>query len=275
MDKTYTVKKRKRRIISYYDKDITLHIGNESLHLNAVEIPYESIASIILNPVSDRVDYIITLKTDENSRHTARRYEFKLTTFDKAKEINEIDAAFSAISLSYHINYYFTCATVYNFGSTLIADDELVKICIFNNHFELKSLQEEKTFNSIKFDENVKVKIETKAEVERRVKTMSLSAEAPILTFNENTEEDTLFLSIDYKDSHQQNQLILLSYYIEPMYRELTNKIKSFLSKGIKGSIVKSGVDPIDEIKKYKELLDANIISKNEFNAKKKELLGI
>ncbi|NLL86344.1 MAG: SHOCT domain-containing protein [Syntrophomonadaceae bacterium] len=33
--------------------------------------------------------------------------------------------------------------------------------------------------------------------------------------------------------------------------------------------------DPIEEIKKYKSLMEEGIISKEEFEAKKKQLLGI
>ena len=36
-----------------------------------------------------------------------------------------------------------------------------------------------------------------------------------------------------------------------------------------------SSIDAIDEIKKYKALMEDGIISQNEFNAKKKQLLGI
>ncbi|UKI57584.1 MAG: SHOCT domain-containing protein [Clostridium sp.] len=38
----------------------------------------------------------------------------------------------------------------------------------------------------------------------------------------------------------------------------------------------KSEIDPIEEIKKYKELLDSGIISQDEFNKKrKKDLLNL
>ena len=34
-------------------------------------------------------------------------------------------------------------------------------------------------------------------------------------------------------------------------------------------------IDPVEEIKKYKELLDLGIISQEEFDEKKKDLLGL
>lgn len=40
-------------------------------------------------------------------------------------------------------------------------------------------------------------------------------------------------------------------------------------------SSISSGVSPADEIRKYKELLDMGAITDSEFDAKKKELLGL
>ena len=51
------------------------------------------------------------------------------------------------------------------------------------------------------------------------------------------------------------------------------NKILNRLNK--KASTEKSAVSSADELKKYKELLDSGIISQEEFDAKKKQLLNI
>ena len=51
------------------------------------------------------------------------------------------------------------------------------------------------------------------------------------------------------------------------------NKILNRLNK--KASTEKSAVSRADELKKYKELLDSGIISQEEFDAKKKQLLNI
>ena len=40
-------------------------------------------------------------------------------------------------------------------------------------------------------------------------------------------------------------------------------------------NVVSAGVSSADELKKYKELLDAGIITQVEFDAKKKQLLGL
>ena len=40
-------------------------------------------------------------------------------------------------------------------------------------------------------------------------------------------------------------------------------------------NVVASGISPADELKKFKELLDLGIVSQEEFDAKKKQLLGL
>ena len=60
--------------------------------------------------------------------------------------------------------------------------------------------------------------------------------------------------------------------------REITNYIKSRLdeikTKGYSPSIVQF-ISPAEELKKMKELLDMGIITQEEFDAKKKQLLGL
>jgi len=58
---------------------------------------------------------------------------------------------------------------------------------------------------------------------------------------------------------------------------ELFSAITNLLLERQKGktTIVSEKSDSVDEIKKYKELLDSGIITQEEFDAKKKELLGL
>ena len=41
------------------------------------------------------------------------------------------------------------------------------------------------------------------------------------------------------------------------------------------GTTVQAALSPAEELKKFKELLDIGIISQKEFDAKKKQLLGL
>jgi len=63
-------------------------------------------------------------------------------------------------------------------------------------------------------------------------------------------------------------------------FKEIFNKnftkTKENVTKGVNNLINKfNKKDPIEELKKYKELLDSNVITEEEFNKKKKELLGL
>lgn len=63
---------------------------------------------------------------------------------------------------------------------------------------------------------------------------------------------------------------------------KVSNKIKS-MGKGVSGLIGSLGKktpaagaqDPVEQVKKLKELLDMDAITQEEFDAKKKELLGL
>ena len=42
-----------------------------------------------------------------------------------------------------------------------------------------------------------------------------------------------------------------------------------------RGATIQAALSPADELKKFKELLDMGVISQEEFDAKKKQLLGL
>ncbi len=56
------------------------------------------------------------------------------------------------------------------------------------------------------------------------------------------------------------------------IYNYVDGKIREYKTKG---SAPMQQLSPADELKKFKELLDSDIITQEEFNAKKKALLGI
>ena len=57
------------------------------------------------------------------------------------------------------------------------------------------------------------------------------------------------------------------------VYEYIKSKIKE--AKQLKNNQFVGGVSAADELKKFKELLDVGIISQEEFEAKKKQLLGL
>lgn len=63
---------------------------------------------------------------------------------------------------------------------------------------------------------------------------------------------------------------------LEPQFRETVLKIESIIKQNVALSIeTVSPTSSTDEIRKYKELLDDGILTQEEFDFKKKELLGI
>lgn len=59
---------------------------------------------------------------------------------------------------------------------------------------------------------------------------------------------------------------------MKEIYNYIDGKIREYKNKG-NGTVQQ--LSSADELKKFKELLDAGIITQDEFDAKKKELLGI
>ncbi len=57
-------------------------------------------------------------------------------------------------------------------------------------------------------------------------------------------------------------------------YKILEASLNNYKARQVSKEI-SPAISAADEIKKYKDLLDNNIISQDEFNAKKKELLGL
>lgn len=60
-----------------------------------------------------------------------------------------------------------------------------------------------------------------------------------------------------------------ISWMRFPMRGRIIDSFKS------KQNAVPSAVSPMDELKKLKELLDMGIVTQEEFDAKKKQLLGL
>lgn len=59
---------------------------------------------------------------------------------------------------------------------------------------------------------------------------------------------------------------------MKEIYNYVDGKIREYKNKG---NETVQQLSPADELKKFKELLDAGIITQDEFDAKKKELLGL
>ncbi|MBO5927967.1 MAG: SHOCT domain-containing protein [Clostridia bacterium] len=93
------------------------------------------------------------------------------------------------------------------------------------------------------------------------------------------------FIQFEYPGSHSgqnnfnsENTFIIMKgktdiEQCEKAYQYIKERISFY--KNQKNSPIISAISPAEELKKFKELLDSGIITQDEFNAKKKELLGL
>lgn len=79
------------------------------------------------------------------------------------------------------------------------------------------------------------------------------------------------------KNLHSENSFVFLYGKENDLYDKAYQYIKERISyyKQQKNTPTVAASSPADELKKFKELLDSGIITEEEFNAKKKELLGL
>lgn len=68
---------------------------------------------------------------------------------------------------------------------------------------------------------------------------------------------------------------IIVIEKMEEIANYIRKRIDEIKTNGDAVQNVVSSISPADELKKFKELLDAEIITQEEFDAKKKQLLGI
>ena len=65
------------------------------------------------------------------------------------------------------------------------------------------------------------------------------------------------------------------NYAIHSAVTELLNNRQEKVSAPVEQHIINTPISNADELKKYKELLDSGVITQEEFDAKKKQLLGL
>ena len=100
----------------------------------------------------------------------------------------------------------------------------------------------------------------------------------------------TGFLQFEYAGSHSVNNFVnensftfsatigtakykRLKEEMPPVYEYVQKRIREVKEEKNKQATIE--ISSVDEIRKYKELLDDGIISNEEFEAKKKQLLGL
>ena len=82
--------------------------------------------------------------------------------------------------------------------------------------------------------------------------------------------------SFNARDS--ENTVIAKSRADDKIFKEIKDYIEAIKEKTSNNqgaTIIQQAASPAEELKKFKELLDAGIITQEEFDAKKKQLLGL
>lgn len=105
-----------------------------------------------------------------------------------------------------------------------------------------------------------------------------------------NLDLTTGFIQFEYAGSHSGNNFVSensftfsatigtgkykeLKQMMPGVYEDIQKRVQE--AKANKNAPVKAGLSSAEELKKFKELLDLGVISQEEFDAKKKQLLGL
>lgn len=71
------------------------------------------------------------------------------------------------------------------------------------------------------------------------------------------------------------DQTVISNEKMEEIANYVRKRVDEIKTAGEKGSTIVNAVSPAEEVKKLKELLDLGIITQEEFDAKKRQLLGL
>ena len=136
--------------------------------------------------------------------------------------------------------------------------------------------------NSISLDSIVGVSIKTEEQIHQHMKSRlsvtrmallgPLALAAPKRKVKTN-KTVTTYLTVDYVDGVMNGSLLFSGNGIHNLANMLNNVIHA-RSKSVVADEANT-VDPIEEVKRFKELLDLGIISQEEYDTKRKELLKL
>lgn len=132
----------------------------------------------------------------------------------------------------------------------------------------------------IPFSDMVGVHFETTDQIEKRITaTRLLTLGVFALAFKKKKKTTEKFFTIDYEENGLENTVLLSGPNAQIAHSETFNRLSKYkLNNKPNESVQQETVqtnDPYEELKKLKELLDMGIITQEEFDKKKKELLKL
>lgn len=135
---------------------------------------------------------------------------------------------------------------------------------------------------TINFENILGLHFETADQISHRITaTRILTLGVFALAFKKKKKSTEKYFTIDFRDNDIENTVVIGGKNAQiahsKTYERYTNYLKrnKTLETENKTEVEQVSIDPYEEIKKAKELLDMGIISQEEFEQKKKELLGL
>lgn len=127
------------------------------------------------------------------------------------------------------------------------------------------------------------VHFETVEQINRRITATRLVLLGPFaLAFKKKQKDNEKYLTIDFNHKGIENTCVIGGKNVADAHSKIFERYAGFVQRNPKieantsnDQSAKLNNDPYEELKKAKELLDMGIISQEEFEAKKKELLNL
>lgn len=128
----------------------------------------------------------------------------------------------------------------------------------------------------IDFSSITGIHYETAEQISRRITATRLLALGPLaFAFKKKKKDSEKYLTIEFIMNDMECAVLFSGKKSQDAYSKLFERYSSFKNRQINEKTTENSNDPYEELKKLKELLDMEIISEEEFESKKKELLNI
>ena len=128
----------------------------------------------------------------------------------------------------------------------------------------------------IDFSSITGIHYETAEQISRRITaTRLLTLGVFAFAFKKKKKDSEKYLTIEFIMNDMECAVLFSGKKSQDAYSKLFERYSGFKNRQINEKTTENSNDPYEKLKKLKELLDMGIISEEEFESKKKELLNI
>ena len=128
----------------------------------------------------------------------------------------------------------------------------------------------------IDFSSITGIHYETAEQISRRITaTRLLTLGVFAFAFKKKKKDSQKYLTIEFTVNDMECAALFSGKKSQDAYSKLFERYSNFKNRQSNEETTENSNDPYEELKKLKELLDMGIISEEEFESKKKELLNI